>query len=78
MSEERRSLSEHFQIGLAKYSKNWRSDVLASAAVFVPMGIINFRFVRLQWRTPFISVFGLIFPVVVSWQRGAHKSIGHE
>ena len=42
-SRERRSASEHFAEGLRKYRLNWRSDILASAAVFVPVGVLNFR-----------------------------------
>lgn len=42
-SGESRSLVEHFRVGLSKYSDNWRADVVASAAVFVPIGIANFR-----------------------------------
>ena len=43
LSGERRSLSDHFQVGIAKYRANAWSDVAASACVFVPVGIVNFR-----------------------------------
>ena len=71
LSGEQRSASEHFSVGLSKYRQNLWQDVAASAAVFVPVGIINFRYVPLVWRTPFCSAFGLLFPIIVSWQRGA-------
>ena len=73
-SSEERSLEEHFRAGLAKYMANWREDCIASAGVFVPLGILNFRFVPLVWRTPVLSVLGLIFPIVLSTQRGASLS----
>lgn len=41
-----------------------------AVAVFVPLGIVNFRFVPLAWRTPVLSVFGLVFPIALSFQRG--------
>lgn len=83
---EPRSLREHTAVGLDKWQRNWRQDVLtsasnsarhlptylkhaaltqrmhrvcsrlralqvlASAGVFVPLGIFNFRFVPLRWR----------------------------
>ena len=56
---------------MSKYQTNLVQDVLVSAAVFVPVGLINFRYVPLAWRTPFVSAFGLLFPIIVSWQRGA-------
>ena len=31
-------------------------------------------FVPLAWRTPFCAAFGLLFPIIVSWQRGAQLS----
>ena len=70
-SEEKRTPSEHFWVGMSKYQTNLVQDVLVSAAVFVPVGLINFRYVPLAWRTPFVSAFGLLFPIIVSWQRGA-------
>jgi hypothetical protein len=73
MSEEKRSLLEHLKTGLSKYQANWREDVITSAAIFMPIGIFNFRFVPLIWRTPFVSVVGVIFPIAVSWQRGSGK-----
>lgn len=42
-SHEQRTLVEHFRVGLQKYSVNWKEDILASAAVFIPVGIANFR-----------------------------------
>ena len=111
-SSEKRTPQEHFQVGLSKYRANWKEDVFASAAVFIPLGIANFRcarpcprisnatgpveniegrsqmrpfldratdrphphgrsFVPLVWRTPFLSLVGVIFPIVLSTQRGA-------
>ncbi|KAL1521898.1 hypothetical protein AB1Y20_021549 [Prymnesium parvum] len=70
-SSERRTLRQHFEVGLRKYATNWREDILASAAVFVPLGIANFRYVPLVWRTPFLSLIGMVFPIVLSLQRGA-------
>jgi len=66
-----RSPYELFQTGLSKYRANWQQDVFTSAAVFVPMGIVNFRFVPLVWRTPVLSFFGMVFPIALSMQRGA-------
>ena len=77
-SEEQRSPSEHFWVGISKYRANIVQDVVASAAVFIPVGVINFRYVPLAWRTPFCSAFGLLFPIIVSWQRGAQVVEGRQ
>ena len=42
-SSESRPLHEHFHNGMSKYMTNWYEDVLASAAVFGSVGILNFR-----------------------------------
>lgn len=42
------SLREHFFAGLEKYKANYYADIMASAGVFVPLGLLNFRFVRLH------------------------------
>ena len=68
---EPRELSEHASIGLAKWRANWHQDVLASAGVFVPLGIFNFRFVALRWRVPFLSCFSIAYPIILSHTRGA-------
>ena len=62
---------ELFQDGMAKYKANWKADIIAGAGVFVPLGIINFRFVPLAWRTPVLSFFGMAFPIILSLQHGA-------
>lgn len=70
-SPEPRRLSDHASIGLGKWSTNWASDMFASAAVFVPLGIINFRFISLRWRVPFLASTSIIFPIILSTTRGA-------
>jgi len=53
MSGETRAVHEHFETGLSKYRANVWSDVAASACVFVPVGIVNFRWssvLRLEVR----------------------------
>jgi hypothetical protein len=70
-SPEPRSLSEHMNIGLSKWSGNWWSDMTASACVFVPLGIINFRFISLRFRVPFLACTSIVFPIVLSTTRGA-------
>jgi hypothetical protein len=70
-SDGSKDLRELFEAGLAKYRANFQADVLTSAAVFVPLGIVNFRFVPLVWRTPVLSFFGMVFPIALSMQRGA-------
>lgn len=67
------SYQQHFANGLAKYSNNYKADILASAGVFIPLGALNFKFVPLAWRTPFCAVFGMIFPIILSYQRGGKE-----
>jgi hypothetical protein len=69
-STESRGLRHHASVGLDKWKRNWRGDVLASAGVFIPLGIFNFRFVPLRWRVPFLSCTSIIFPIIVSTTRG--------
>ena len=71
MSGETRTLREHFDVGMSKYYTNVLGDIAASAGVFIPVGVVNFRYVPLAWRTPFCAAFGLLFPILVSWQRGS-------
>ena len=71
-----RTLSEHFWAGIDKYKANFVQDIAASAAVFVPVGLLNFRFVPLIWRTPMLAMFSIAFPIIVSSQRGASVSDG--
>ena len=40
---EERCADEHLRVGLQKWRSNYASDALASAGVFIPLGIINFR-----------------------------------
>jgi hypothetical protein len=70
-SPEPRSLSEHTSIGISRWSGNFWSDTTASAGVFVPLGIINFRFVSLRFRVPFLACTTIIFPIILSTTRGA-------
>eukprot|EP00747_Dinoflagellata_sp_TGD_P109599 gnl/TRDRNA2_/TRDRNA2_170739_c1_seq1.p1 gnl/TRDRNA2_/TRDRNA2_170739_c1~~gnl/TRDRNA2_/TRDRNA2_170739_c1_seq1.p1 ORF type:complete len:179 (+),score=30.84 gnl/TRDRNA2_/TRDRNA2_170739_c1_seq1:52-588(+) len=69
-STEPRSFSDHASVGIEKWQANWRGDVLASAGVFIPLGIFNFRFVPLRWRVPFLSTTSIIFPIILSTTRG--------
>ena len=71
-----KSLSEHFHAGMAKYKSNVFEDVAASLGVFLPLGILNFRFVPLVWRSPVLACSSIIFPIIVSVQRGASVSDG--
>jgi hypothetical protein len=70
-SKQTKPLSDHFCAGLAKYRHNWFEDCIASAAVFVPIGLLNFRFVPLVWRSPVLAATSVVFPIIVSTQRGA-------
>lgn len=69
-------LREHFAAGLAKYRTNMFDDITASLGVFLPLGILNFRFVPLVWRSPVLACTSIVFPVIVSMQRGASVSDG--
>jgi len=69
-------LSEHFLAGLAKYKTNMFEDVVASLGVFLPLGILNFRYVPLVWRSPVLASTSVIFPIIVSTQRGASVTDG--
>jgi len=61
---------------MAKYKANMFNDIAAGLAVFLPLGILNFRFVPLVWRSPVLACTSVIFPVIVSMQRGSSVSDG--
>ena len=67
---EERGASEHLSVGLGKWRTNYLSDMLASAGVFIPLGVINFRYVPLRWRVPFLTCTSMLFPIILSTRRG--------
>eukprot|EP00035_Acanthoeca_spectabilis_P015540 m.310533 g.310533 ORF g.310533 m.310533 type:complete len:200 (+) comp16383_c0_seq4:13-612(+) len=69
----KREFEEHSRVGLNQWVRNWQPDMIASAGVFVPLGIINFRFITVRWRVPFLATTSVLYPVILSYTRGASE-----
>ena len=57
----------------ASYTTNFIKDSTAMFVVWAPIHILNFRFVPLQQRFPFIAVTGLIWTTVFSYIQYAEE-----
>ena len=58
--------------GLLTYRDNFVEDLKTLIMVFTPIDLAMFS-LPLHLRTPFLSVVGLTFPIVLSWMRGERK-----
>ena len=54
-------------VGWDNYKTNFVSDTLAMAAVWAPLHMVNFRFIPLTHRFPFIATAGIIWTTVFSY-----------
>lgn len=57
--------------GLAKYSVNYREDLAALWKLWVPSTIINFTFMPMQLRIPWVASTSLIWTCIISYMRGS-------
>ena len=55
------------------WTQNFVGDLKSMVMVWVPLHSINFRYVPLHLRTPFMSAMGLIWVFVLSATRGSEK-----
>lgn len=54
-------------VGWQNYKTDFVKDTLAMAAVWAPLHMINFRFIPLTHRFPFIATTGIIWTTVFSF-----------
>mmetsp|Transcript_24083 Transcript_24083/g.95607 ORF Transcript_24083/g.95607 Transcript_24083/m.95607 type:complete len:266 (+) Transcript_24083:1091-1888(+) len=55
---------------LRKCRRNWRSDVVACWAIWVPACIFNFSVCPVDMRVPFAALVSFVYTAIVSWRRG--------
>lgn len=55
----------------ATRQQNFMDDQRIIVMVWAPIDLLMFRYVPLHLRTPFVSLTGLVFPVILSHVRGA-------
>jgi len=56
--------------GLAKYSKNYQEDLVALWKLWVPSTIINFTFMPMHMRIPWVATTSLLWTCILSYMRG--------
>lgn len=64
--------------GLKKYSNNYREDLLALWKVWVPSTIINFSFMPMWGRIPWVASTSLLWSVILSTMRGRNEDDARE
>ena len=52
--------------GLERWGTNLTDDALATAAVWLPLHYLNFRYVSIKYRLPFMAGGGLVYSFVLS------------
>ena len=57
--------------GLNKYGKNYKEDLCALWKLWVPSTIINFTFMPMQLRIPWVASTSLIWTCIISYMRGS-------
>lgn len=62
-----------FSTMLTEYQKNFWEDNKQSICLFIPANLVNFFFMPVHLRTPFATIFGLIWAVMLSATRGGSK-----
>jgi len=60
--------------GLRRYAKNYREDLTALWKIWVPSTIINFSFMPMALRIPWVASTSLIWTCVISAMRGANDA----
>jgi glycine cleavage system regulatory protein len=58
--------------GIKKYSKNYKEDLAALWKLWVPSTIINFTFMPMQLRIPWVASTSLIWTCIISSMRGSN------
>lgn len=56
--------------GLREHSKNFKEDVLTSWKLWIPCNMINFAFMPLWGRIPFMATCSFAFCIIISLNRG--------
>lgn len=56
--------------GIAKYQKNYKEDLVALWKLWVPSTIINFAFMPMALRIPWVASTSLIWTCIISYMRG--------
>lgn len=57
--------------GLAKYKKNYKEDLVALWKLWVPSTIINFAFMPMHMRIPWVATTSLFWTCILSYMRGS-------
>ncbi len=70
LNEDHRPLDQVARNALQKYKTNLKEDAISCCKVWFPLNLINFTFLPLHWRQPFISSAGLLWVFVLSLSRG--------
>ena len=52
--------------GLTNWKRNFRQDSLACAAVWIPLHWVNFKYVPIKYRLPFMAGSGIVWSFVMS------------
>jgi hypothetical protein len=59
---------------LRRYQANFVGDTTAMIGVWIPLHFVNFRFIPLHFRMPFLSLSGLLWVAILSSRRGSDKA----
>ena len=62
---------------MEKYRLNFVEDNSLMALVWIPINTLNFRYVPLHFRQPFMSVCGFVWAAALSFLTGMRKE-GHD
>lgn len=62
---------------LRKYAKNFRNDMFADMSIWVPSHFINFTFMPMHMRIPWVASTSFFYSVVLSYMRGGHDDEAH-
>ena len=62
--------SEKMEYGLSKYKVNYAEDLVALWKLWVPSTIINFAFMPMHLRIPWVASTSLIWTCILSYMRG--------
>lgn len=65
------SLGEKCSTGLEKYGRNYKEDLVALWKLWVPSTIINFAFMPMALRIPWVASTSLIWTCIISAMRGS-------
>jgi hypothetical protein len=57
--------------GLAKYQRNYKEDLVALWKLWVPSTILNFAFMPMHMRIPWVATTSLFWTCILSYMRGS-------